>query len=209
MRAKGVGSLFLCVAFVSGCNQHLEVVVAAGDACESLEPLLAALPDEKRIEGLPPTYRGCNVENAMVSVIYKAPEGSPSYEYSITVIDEKSKYLASFAAPGRPAEAGEMVVVGAAMARARWDQRWSACKEDFMHPTDGTRPMLMRVQNFTICVYALDKGGKRMLQTFALRDGLGYDLIMDTPEAANAKDIVAAWKAADFEFERFNPLALQ
>jgi hypothetical protein len=102
-----------------------------------------------------------------------------------------------------------MVVVGAAMARGRWDQRWAACKEDFTAPTDGTRPMLMRVQNFTICVYALDKGGKRMLQTFALRDGLGYDLIMDTPEAANAKDIVAAWKAADFEFERFNPLALQ
>ena len=91
MKARFAGLLFsTCAALLAGCNKDPEVEVAKGDPCESLEPLLAALPTDKRMYGVPMTWRGCSVKHLSALAIYAAPGGHPSYEFTISVIDEKS-----------------------------------------------------------------------------------------------------------------------
>lgn len=209
MKARFAGLLFsTCAALLAGCNKYPEVEVAKGDPCESLEPLLAALPTDKRMYGVPMTWRGCSVKHLSALAIYAAPGGHPSYEFTISVIDEKSKYLQAFGAADRPAETGEALLESAAELHQAWDQRWTECKEDFKKPTNNQRPMIFNVNGMGVCIYASELRGKRVLQTFALHEGLGYQLTVNTEDAAAVKDIVQALKEITPAFEKFKPEVL-
>jgi hypothetical protein len=202
--------VFACAGLLGGCDKTPEVPVASGDACESLEPLLAALPADKKYYRVPLTYRGCTLQSVTARAIYAAPGGFPSYEYTITVIDEGSKYLAAFATKDRPPETGQQVIDKVAILRQAWDERWNECKQDFTKPKDGTRPMLFNVNGMSVCIYGVEEeGSRRGLRTFGSHDGLAYQLTIRDEGATNAKDIVQALREVTPAFEKFKPEVLK
>src|SRR5687768_16636888 len=99
MRKVIAGSVVLvCMMGLAACGKKSEVAVTGGAPCKSLEPVLAALPSDERIDEAPLTYRGCNTENGEgnVAVIYTTPEQTPSFSYNVVLINENSPYGKSF-----------------------------------------------------------------------------------------------------------------
>jgi hypothetical protein len=175
--------------------------------CESLEPLLAALPSESTLEGLPTHFRGC-IAPSEVAVTYRVDPELPEYWYSIQVIDEKSKYLEAFL--------GEQEVdgldVGALRIGLHHDavmKEWYTCRGNLNDPPAERRHIFWMVGDFEMCVSAAENEQKRVTKVISVRDDLVYELTLQAHPTGEPINLEKAARAIEVAFAKFNPKALR
>jgi hypothetical protein len=213
MKVAFAGSLVLpCLALLTACSNEPEVPVRTGSACQSMEPMLAALPERKNIFGVPLTYKGCTGDEGVVGAMYETADKSKSYFYIISALNHDSPYTKSF--HGQPANmvGGDMdlFVETIKLHRSQYDNRWKDCKAEFGAPAvDGRKPMIFRVKEFAVCIQGQSIPGGRRLVTFAVLDDFAYELIQEEKGESLDIGLVEALKAVDPVFGQFNPTVLK
>jgi hypothetical protein len=213
MKTVFAGSLVLsCVTLLAACSQEPEVPVRTGSPCQSMEPMLAALPAGKSMKGVPLTYRGCTGDEGVVGAMYESADKSESYFYVISALNENSPYTKSF--HGQPANmvGGDMdlFVETIKLHRSQYDNRWKDCQTQFAAPAvDGKKPMIFRVDEFAVCIQGQEIPGGRRLITFAVLGDYAYELISEEKGKSLKIGLVEALKTVDPYFGQFNPTALK
>lgn len=181
-------------------------VAAAGNVdCGSLEPLLAMLPTEKVLGGLPLTERGCVRSERAVTAIYTDGGADPTeLRFDVEVIDGNSRLLDSTFPPDLTPEerrkVGDAASAPGEMSRIRLDQ----CRNYHRNPVIPERnPRIVRHAGMDVCVMDTMTATEEHWFTFTFLPHLRVEIELTGPGAGRLATTTAAADYLMPLFQRF------
>lgn len=220
MKAMLAG-MMACITMLAGCGERTGPKndgsagavpeVTGGDACKSLEPLLASLPFDEQIAGAPQTFRGCVVQDGRANVValYATPDFSTSFSYNAILINENSPYGKAFLGAEESMLAGvDIFALRVGLAGDIFRKRMKECKDAFNSPAQ-IKPLITTVAGLETCIAGLQDNGKPKMQAFAIHGDVGYEMIMDRPGITQGMDPVDTLRLVSPYFGKFKPQAVK
>lgn len=175
------------------------------DDCGSLAPLLAMLPTETALGGLPRTQRGCDLSAGGVTAIYTDGGADPTeLRFDVQVIDGNSRLLDSTFPPDLTPEerrkVGDAASAPGEMSRRRLDQ----CRAYHRNPViPGRNPRIVSQAGKDVCVMDTMDANKSHWFTFTFLPHLRVEIELTGP---GAERLATTTAAADYLmplFQRF------